>query len=77
MADPIPQFSHLVREIAKHHSSLAYIHVVEPRVSGITDREVLDGEVCRVSLVVVAWVYSISALSSPTTSFARYGALGP
>ncbi|KAJ3522062.1 hypothetical protein NM688_g8929 [Phlebia brevispora] len=44
MADPIPQFGHLVKELAQGHPSLAYIHVVEPRVSGQEDREVLEGE---------------------------------
>ena len=46
MADPIPQFSHLVGEIAKRHSALAYLHVTEPRVYGIDGREVAEGEVC-------------------------------
>lgn len=45
MDDPIPQFSHVVKEIAKRHPALAYIHVVEPRVSGYMDREVQAGEV--------------------------------
>ncbi|EEB93949.1 hypothetical protein MPER_07326 [Moniliophthora perniciosa FA553] len=34
MQDPKPQFTHLVTEIRKAHPSLAYIHVVEPRVNG-------------------------------------------
>ncbi|KAL0568083.1 hypothetical protein V5O48_013908 [Marasmius crinis-equi] len=33
--DPIPTYSHLV----KAHPTLAYIHVVDPRVDGITDIE--------------------------------------
>ncbi|KAG0698633.1 hypothetical protein DFH29DRAFT_87370 [Suillus ampliporus] len=33
--DPIPQFSYLVRELRKHN--LAYLHVIEPRVSGVFD----------------------------------------
>ncbi|KAG6917695.1 hypothetical protein DXG01_001465 [Tephrocybe rancida] len=39
MSDPIPQFSHLVTSLRDTHPSLAYIHVIEPRVSGIADRE--------------------------------------
>ncbi|KAG6907361.1 hypothetical protein DXG01_009214 [Tephrocybe rancida] len=39
MSDPIPQFSHLVTSLRDAHPSLAYIHVVEPRVSGNADRE--------------------------------------
>ena len=30
MADPKPTFSYLVGELAKQHSELAYIHLVEP-----------------------------------------------
>ncbi|EKM53294.1 uncharacterized protein PHACADRAFT_98495 [Phanerochaete carnosa HHB-10118-sp] len=44
MADPKPGFSHLVSEIARRWSSLAYIHLVEPRVDGSDDREVQEGE---------------------------------
>ncbi|KAG6817121.1 hypothetical protein H0H87_012642, partial [Tephrocybe sp. NHM501043] len=39
MRDPIPQFSHLVTSLRDTHPSLAYIHVVEPRVNGSVDRE--------------------------------------
>ena len=42
MKDSIPQFSHLVTEIKQKHSDLAYIHVVEPRVNGINDVEVVS-----------------------------------
>ena len=30
--DPIPQYSYLVSELAKRHSNLAYLHLVEPRI---------------------------------------------
>ncbi|KAG6914368.1 hypothetical protein DXG01_000734 [Tephrocybe rancida] len=39
MSDPIPQFSHLVTSLRDTHPSLAYVHVVEPRVNGTYDRE--------------------------------------
>lgn len=45
MADPIPQFSHVVSELARRHTALAYIHVVEPRVNGYTDIEAPADEV--------------------------------
>jgi NADPH2 dehydrogenase len=45
MADPKPAFSYLVSEIARRHPSLAYIHLVEPRVAGPEDREVRKDEV--------------------------------
>ncbi|TCD69883.1 hypothetical protein EIP91_005960 [Steccherinum ochraceum] len=44
MTDPKPQFSHIIENIAKSHSDLAYIHVVEPRVQGNSDRTVQPGE---------------------------------
>ncbi|KAG6827070.1 hypothetical protein H0H92_013323 [Tricholoma furcatifolium] len=39
MKDPIPQFSNLVSSLVKYHPSLAYIHVVEPRINGVEDCE--------------------------------------
>ena len=45
-ADPKPSFSYVVSEIAKRWPSFAYIHLVEPRVTGNIDREVQPGEVC-------------------------------
>ena len=45
MADPKPQFGYVISEIARRQSSLAYIHLVEPRVMGNMDREVREGEV--------------------------------
>jgi NADPH2 dehydrogenase len=30
MDDPIPQFSHFVSSLAKHHPKLSYVHLVEP-----------------------------------------------
>ncbi|KAK1232843.1 hypothetical protein PQX77_004009 [Marasmius sp. AFHP31] len=35
--DPIPTYSHLVKELKKAHPTLSYIHVVDPRVDGIAD----------------------------------------
>ena len=37
MKDPVPQFSHVVSELATRYPNLAYIHAVEPRVDGIED----------------------------------------
>ncbi|KAG5639251.1 hypothetical protein DXG03_003795 [Asterophora parasitica] len=39
MADPVPQFTHVVTALRDAHPSLAYLHVVEPRVSGTEDVE--------------------------------------
>ncbi|KAK1230019.1 hypothetical protein PQX77_006902 [Marasmius sp. AFHP31] len=35
--DPVPTYSYLVTELKKSHPTLAYIHLVEPRVDGVTD----------------------------------------
>ncbi|KAK1220729.1 hypothetical protein PQX77_016555 [Marasmius sp. AFHP31] len=41
--DPMPTYIHLVRELREAHPSLAYVHVIEPRVDGIeTVAEVTD-----------------------------------
>lgn len=37
MADPVPQFTHLITEVKKY--KLAYLHVIESRVSGYIDAE--------------------------------------
>lgn len=51
MKDPIPTFTYLVRKIKESHPDLAWIHVVEPRVTGHDEREILPGEVCCSSLL--------------------------
>ncbi|KAJ7349878.1 hypothetical protein DFH08DRAFT_807215 [Mycena albidolilacea] len=33
MADPVPTFSHIVSELKRLRPTLAYIHVIEPRIS--------------------------------------------
>lgn len=37
MTDPIPQFSYLIHQL--RDLNLAYLHLVEPRVSGVVDRD--------------------------------------
>ncbi|OSX62181.1 hypothetical protein POSPLADRAFT_1143134 [Postia placenta MAD-698-R-SB12] len=44
MEDPKPTFSYFVSRIAESHPEFAYVHLVEPRVSGGTDRTVLAHE---------------------------------
>lgn len=39
MANPRPQLGRLVRRIRDHYPYFAYLHIVEPRVDGHTDRE--------------------------------------
>ena len=47
MKDPIPTFTYLVTKLKEQHPNLAWIHVVEPRVTGHDEREILEGEVRR------------------------------
>ena len=35
--DPIPTYRYLVKELKKAHPTLAYIHVVDPRIDGIAE----------------------------------------
>ncbi|KAK6978227.1 putative inactive dehydrogenase EasA [Favolaschia claudopus] len=37
MPDPLPTFSYLISQLAARHPTLAYIHLVEPRISGNVD----------------------------------------
>lgn len=49
MADPKPQFSYLVRELKKYN--LAYIHLVESRISGNADVEATE----KINFLVDIW----------------------
>lgn len=44
MEDPKPTFAYFVSQAKEQFPNLAYIHAVEPRVSGIDDRESSNGE---------------------------------
>ena len=37
MADPRPTFAYLVTALRDKHPKMAYLHVIEARVSGVTD----------------------------------------
>jgi NADPH2 dehydrogenase len=39
MADPVPQFTHFVTSLKSKHPNLAYIHLIEPRISAGNDVE--------------------------------------
>ena len=38
MKDPVPQFTYFTTQLKTQHPNLAYLHVVEPRISGIDNR---------------------------------------
>ncbi|KAK9381947.1 uncharacterized protein V2V93DRAFT_368312 [Kockiozyma suomiensis] len=44
MVDPYPTFSYLISQLEAKHPNLAYLHVIEPRVSGNVDRDAQTGE---------------------------------
>jgi NADPH2 dehydrogenase len=44
MTDPLPQFSHFVTALKERHPKLAYLHLVEPRISGSENRTVGNHE---------------------------------
>lgn len=44
MSDPYPTFAYLVVRVRQLYPRFAYLHIVEPRVAGIADREALEGE---------------------------------
>ncbi|KAI0803082.1 NADH:flavin oxidoreductase/NADH oxidase [Irpex lacteus] len=44
MKEPIPQFRYVVQKIAEKQPKLAYLHLVEPRVEGSSDRAVVPDE---------------------------------
>ncbi|TCD61242.1 hypothetical protein EIP91_008709 [Steccherinum ochraceum] len=44
MPDPKPQFSHIVEKLAENHPDLAYVHVIEPRGNGGSERTPVVGE---------------------------------
>ncbi|KAK0478891.1 hypothetical protein IW261DRAFT_1628396 [Armillaria novae-zelandiae] len=39
MKEPKPTFAHLVSQVKTQHPDLAYLHIIEPRISGNSDRE--------------------------------------
>ena len=42
MKDPLPTFTRLIERIRDEHPNLAYLHVIEGRVDGITVVDVTD-----------------------------------
>ncbi|KAA8573983.1 hypothetical protein EYC84_005522 [Monilinia fructicola] len=49
MADPVPQFTYIAQELKK--LNLAYLHVVESRISGIADNEQTE----KVDFLIDTW----------------------
>ena len=51
MADPIPQFTHLISQLRPFN--LSYLHLIEPRVSGNADKETAETE--SLDFALEAW----------------------
>ncbi|KAJ7708170.1 hypothetical protein B0H17DRAFT_910696, partial [Mycena rosella] len=45
MADPIPQFWHIISTLKSTHPKLMYLHLVEPRIAGDRDAAAVLGKV--------------------------------
>ncbi|KAI9058706.1 NADH:flavin oxidoreductase/NADH oxidase [Trametes sanguinea] len=44
MSDPVPTFTYLISRLRTDHPDLAYVHVVEPGISGASDCSLREGE---------------------------------
>jgi NADPH2 dehydrogenase len=42
--DIVETWSYFVNQLATLHSTMSYIHCIEPRIAGIADQDVADGE---------------------------------
>lgn len=81
MTDPVPQFSYLARETAKFN--LAYVHIVEPRIAGNADVEVMHDDLDffleaygNATPVVIAGGYKPeSALQAIDEKYKQYDAI--
>lgn len=51
MADPVPQFTHLIEQLTK--LELGYLHLVEPRVHGVFDKNPPESE--NLQFALKAW----------------------
>ena len=54
MEDPVPQFTYLVKELARRHPDLAYLHVITPGVPGSVGPK---DETVRVSPSLGFWMW--------------------
>ncbi|CAK7217428.1 hypothetical protein SCUCBS95973_003148 [Sporothrix curviconia] len=65
MKDPVPQFTYLLEQLRAFPEPLAYLHIIEARVSGTLDTSLTDSIDCfvetwgNVSPVIVAGGYTI------------------
>ncbi|KAJ7665050.1 FMN-linked oxidoreductase [Mycena polygramma] len=62
MQDPMPTFTHVLSELKAAHPDLAYVHLVEPRVSGADD--VTGDDTPRVSNELLETIWSPGRLIS-------------
>jgi NADPH2 dehydrogenase len=73
MADPLPTFSYVISQLAVRHPTLAYLHLVEPRISGGGTRD-LETIKKHESNNALAAVWALRALVR-TGGFTREGAI--
>ncbi len=71
MKDPVPTFSYIIQKLAEKHSSLGYIHVIEPRLdaAALTDRVPQAHEVSFPIASLLLVMMSISLVSVSVERF--------
>lgn len=75
MEDPIPQFSHLLTELAKLHPDLAYVHFVDPRVAGFLDSNAVEEDQRSKNVDNLEWARDIWRHTS--SAFLNAGGFDP
>ena len=50
MADPIPTYEYLVKQLSERFPDLAFLDVLEPGINGTVEYDVISGEVRHLSL---------------------------
>ncbi|CCO32438.1 NADPH dehydrogenase 3 [Rhizoctonia solani AG-1 IB] len=68
MEDPVPTFSYVVKELAKRHTDLAYVHFVEPVVAGDSDQKVNQAHDTGSAMVHIHLIHAMTK----TKEFEQY-----
>ncbi|KAK7203735.1 hypothetical protein BZA70DRAFT_299815 [Myxozyma melibiosi] len=68
--DPYPQYSYIINQLRERHPSLAYLHVVEPRVNGTVDRTLTSDQESNSDAYKALWpgVYIVAGGFMPDTA---------
>ncbi|KAK3987234.1 hypothetical protein QBC44DRAFT_331949 [Cladorrhinum sp. PSN332] len=72
MDDPIPQFSHLIKNIGEKHPRLAYLHFVQARVAGNKTESLTDGSEESLDFALDLWKGPVLIAGNLTAEAAKY-----